>query len=43
VIVLVGDEEERAREYIDFIHSNFADHAEVTSVEEMAFREIMDA
>jgi acylphosphatase len=44
VVVLVGDEEERAREYIDFIHSNFAEHAEVTSVEETAFEgEIMDA
>jgi len=44
VIVLVGDEERRAREYIDFIHSNFAEHAEVTSVEEMPFEgEIMEA
>jgi|WetSurSiteA1Bulk_404760.scaffolds.fasta_scaffold56384_3 acylphosphatase len=44
VVVLVGDEEKRAREYMDFIHSNFADHAEVTSVEEMAFEgEIMEA
>jgi acylphosphatase len=44
VVVLVADEEERAREYIDFIHSNFADHSEVTSVEEMAFEgEIMEA
>lgn len=44
VVVLVGDEEERAREYINFIRSNFAEHSDVASVEEMAFEgEIMEA